>query len=400
MREFVNLKMGKCIIFDFGGVLVDWNPHYLYDKYFGSRKKADWFLGNICTPAWNVQMDAGKPFAEGIDEKIAEHPEWEKEIRMYWDDWEQMMGEQITGMQTLLEELRAQGYALYGLSNWSAETFNRVRNRYPIFGLLDGMVISGEEHVAKPDARIYEILLQRYHIAPKEAIFVDDNKPNTDAAETLGIRGIVFQSAEQTRTAIAQTAGGNRYAQEDLREAVRVLRAGGVILYPTDTVWGIGCDATNEAAVQRIFDIKHRADSKSMLVLLDGAGKLQGYVERVPDTAWTLLEASEGGKPLTIIYPRAKNLAKNLTAEDGSIGIRITQEAFSRALCEQLHRPIVSTSANISGEKAASTFREIAPEIREAVDYVCQFRREDETKHKPSSIIKIDEAERITVIRE
>lgn len=380
--------------------MVDWNPHYLYDTYFGSKEKADWFLSHICTQTWNAQMDGGKPFAEGIAEKIAEFPEWEKEIRMYWDDWEQMMGEQIAGMQTLLEELRAQGYALYGLSNWSAETFNRVRDRYPIFGLLDGMVISGEEHVAKPDARIFEILLQRYHIVPQEAIFVDDNKPNIDAAMALGIRGIVFQSAEQTRTAIAQMAGDTRYAAADLREAVRVLRAGGVILYPTDTVWGIGCDATNEAAVQRIFDIKHRADSKSMLVLLDGAGKLQGYVERVPDTAWTLLEASEGGKPLTIIYPKAKNLAKNLIAEDGSVGIRITREAFSRALCEQLHRPIVSTSANISGEPAAKVFREIAPEIREAVDYVCLFRREDETPHKPSSIIKIDEAERITIIRE
>lgn len=190
-----------------------------------------------------------------------------------------------------------------------------------------------------------------------------------------------------------------RYDNNDLHEAVRVLRAGGVILYPTDTVWGIGCDATNAAAVQRIFDIKHRADSKSMLVLLDGAGKLQGYVERVPDTAWTLLEASEGGKPMTIIYPHAKNLAHNLLAEDGSIGIRITQEPFSKALCEQLRHPIVSTSANISGEPAAKTFREIAQEIVEAVDYVCMFRREDETPHKPSSIIKIDEAERITIIR-
>lgn len=190
-----------------------------------------------------------------------------------------------------------------------------------------------------------------------------------------------------------------RYDNNDLHEAVRVLRAGGVILYPTDTVWGIGCDATNAAAVQRIFDIKHRADSKSMLVLLDGAGKLQGYVERVPDTAWTLLEASEGGKPMTIIYPHAKNLAHNLLAEDGSIGIRITQEPFSKALCEQLRHPIVSTSANISGEPAARIFREIAREIVEAVDYVCMFRREDETPHKPSSIIKIDEAERITIIR-
>lgn len=190
-----------------------------------------------------------------------------------------------------------------------------------------------------------------------------------------------------------------RYDREDLHEAVRVLREGGVILYPTDTVWGIGCDATNEAAVQRIFEIKHRADSKSMLVLLDGAGKLQGYVERVPDTAWTLLEVSEGQKPMTIIYPKAKNLAHNLLAEDGSVGIRITQEPFSRALCEQLRRPVVSTSANISGEPAAKVFDEIVQEIRDAVDYVCMYRRNDKTPHQPSSIVKIDEAEHITIIR-
>lgn len=191
-----------------------------------------------------------------------------------------------------------------------------------------------------------------------------------------------------------------RYDREDLHEAVRVLREGGVILYPTDTVWGIGCDATNEAAVQRIFEIKHRADSKSMLVLLDGAGKLQGYVERVPDTAWTLLEVSEGQKPMTIIYPKAKNLAHNLLAEDGSVGIRITQEPFSRALCEQLRRPVVSTSANISGEPAAKVFDEIVQEIRDAVDYVCMYRRNDKTPHQPSSIVKIDEAEHITIIRQ
>lgn len=191
-----------------------------------------------------------------------------------------------------------------------------------------------------------------------------------------------------------------RYERDDLREAVRVLREGGVILYPTDTVWGIGCDATNMEAVNRIFAIKHRADSKSMLVLLDHAGRLQGYVEKVPDTAWMLLEANEGQRPMTIIYPHAKNIARNLLAEDGSVGIRITDEPFSQALCEQLRRPIVSTSANISGEPAAKVFRQIAPEILDAVDYVCRYRRDDETPHRPSSIVKVDENECITIIRE
>lgn len=190
-----------------------------------------------------------------------------------------------------------------------------------------------------------------------------------------------------------------RYDKSDLQAALKVLREGGVILYPTDTVWGIGCDATNAEAVARIYEIKKRADSKAMLVLLDGAGKLQGYMENVPETAWMLLEANEGQRPMTIIYPHAKNLAPNLLAEDGSIGIRITEEAFSKALCEQLHRPLVSTSANISGEPAAKLFSEISPEILEAVDYVCLFRRDDNSPTQPSSIIKIDDKERINIIR-
>ena len=196
-----------------------------------------------------------------------------------------------------------------------------------------------------------------------------------------------------------------RYDKQDLQQALKVLREGGVILYPTDTVWGIGCDATNAEAVSRVYAIKKRVDSKAMLVLLDGAGKLQGYMEKVPETAWMLLEATsqqgeEAKKPLTIIYPKAKNLAVNLLAEDGSVGIRITEELFSKALCEQLRRPIVSTSANFSGEPAAKIYSEINPELLEAVDYVCSYRRQDNTICKPSSIIKIDEKERIMIIRE
>jgi L-threonylcarbamoyladenylate synthase len=191
----------------------------------------------------------------------------------------------------------------------------------------------------------------------------------------------------------------NRYDKQDLQQALRVLREGGVILYPTDTVWGIGCDATNAAAVARVYEIKRRVDSKAMLVLLDGAGKLQGYMQQVPETAWMLLEAAEGQRPLTIIYPNARNLAPNLLAEDGSVGIRITSEPFTKALCEQLRRPIISTSANFSGEPAAKIFSEINPELLDAVDYVCAFRREDTTCQLPSSIIKIDERERITIIR-
>ena len=203
------------------------------------------------------------------------------------------------------------------------------------------------------------------------------------------------------------------YDKSDLEEAVRVLRAGGVIVYPTDTVWGIGCDATNEEAVRRVYALKRRADSKSMLVLLDAPGKLQGYVEEVPEMAWELLECTsplqlplqgvrentESIRPLTIIYPRGKNLAKSLLAEDGSVGIRITREPFSKALCERLRRPIVSTSANISGEPAAKTFHQISEAVLEQADYVCLYRRDDEEEKAPSSIIKVGLHNEIEIIR-
>lgn len=193
----------------------------------------------------------------------------------------------------------------------------------------------------------------------------------------------------------------NRYEKSDLEEAVRVLREGGVIVYPTDTVWGIGCDATNEEAVQKIYALKHRADTKSMLVLLDAPGKLQGYVEEIPEAAWDLLECTSDGtqRPMTIIYPNARNLAKNLIAEDGSIGIRITGEAFSKALCERLKRPIVSTSANISGEPTAKNFSQISQQVLAQADYVCQYRRDDEEEKQPSSIVKLGLHNEIQIIR-
>ena len=154
--------------------------------------------------------------------------------------------------------------------------------------------------------------------------------------------------------------------QEDIKKACEVMRSGGVILYPTDTIWGIGCDATNEEAVKRVYEIKQRSDSKSMLVLLENPAKLQTYITEVPDIAWDLIDLTD--KPLTIIYEGAKNLATNLIAEDGSIGIRITSELFSTELCRQFRKPIVSTSANLSGETAPANFREIPEEIKSAVD--------------------------------
>jgi len=186
--------------------------------------------------------------------------------------------------------------------------------------------------------------------------------------------------------------------KEEIKKTVEVLRAGGVILYPTDTVWGLGCDATNEKAVKRIFEIKRRDDTKAMLVLIDNPAKLQSYVEEVPDIAWDLIELTE--KPLTIIYPKAKNLAPNLIANDKSIGIRVTNEAFSKSLCAQFRNPIVSTSANISGSAAPSNFSQITDDIKSAVDYVVNYRQDDLTNPTPSSIIKLGKGNLFQLIRE
>lgn len=185
--------------------------------------------------------------------------------------------------------------------------------------------------------------------------------------------------------------------EEDIRKAVEVLRKGGVILYPTDTVWGIGCDATNSEAVKRVYDIKKRDDSKALICLVDSDARLQRYIRKVPDVAWQLLDCCD--KPTTVILDGAVNLAENLIAEDGSVGIRITQEPFSKELCFRFQKALVSTSANISGEPAAQNYPDIDPKIIEAVDYVCWSRRQEHKPHKPSSIIKLTEDGQVTIIR-
>lgn len=185
---------------------------------------------------------------------------------------------------------------------------------------------------------------------------------------------------------------------EDIKKACRVMSEGGVILYPTDTVWGIGCDATNEEAVRRVYEIKQRSDSKAMLVLVDTSVKVDFYVQDVPEVAWDLIDLAD--KPLTIIYSGARNLAPNLLAEDGSVGIRVTNEEFSRRLCQQFRKAIVSTSANISGQPAPANFSEISEEIKSAVDYVVGCRQEETARPKPSSIIKLGKGGVIKIIRE
>ena len=184
--------MIKNIIFDYGGVLLDWNPHYLYDPYFGDVEKAEWFLTNICTYEWNAQHDNGKPVAEGTAELIAQYPEWEKEIRLYYDDFMKMMGGQIPGMEEQVKELKSRGFRVFGLSNWSVETFALVRPVYPVLDLMEDMVISGVEKVMKPDHRIFELAMKRFGIKADETVFVDDNPANVQAACEMGIKGILF----------------------------------------------------------------------------------------------------------------------------------------------------------------------------------------------------------------
>jgi len=189
--------------------------------------------------------------------------------------------------------------------------------------------------------------------------------------------------------------------EEDIKNAVEVLRRGGVILYPTDTVWGIGCDATNPEAVKRVYQIKQRDDSKALICLVDSDARMQRYVRQVPDVAWQLIDSLKEGdaKPTTLILDGAVNLAPNLIAEDGSIALRITNEAFSKELCYRFQKALVSTSANISGEPAAQNYQDIDPQIVEAVDYVCWTRRQEHKPHTPSSIIRLRPDGEVTIIR-
>ena len=185
--------------------------------------------------------------------------------------------------------------------------------------------------------------------------------------------------------------------KKELPQLLKVLKSGGIILYPTDTIWGIGCDATNTEAIEKIYALKKREDLKSMLLLLDNESRLQTYVSQVPEIAWELISVSD--KPITIIYPGAKNLASNLPAKDDSIGIRISLDPFNRELIQQLGKPLVSTSANISGSPTPHVFDEISDEIKSGVDYITVYRQEDLERRQTSSIIKLNDDGSFVLIR-
>lgn len=185
----------------------------------------------------------------------------------------------------------------------------------------------------------------------------------------------------------------------DIDAAVAALKRGGVILYPTDTVWGIGCDATNADAVARVYALKRRADSKALICLLGSADDLERWVSGVPEVAYQLLEAAVD--PLTVIYDRAyvPPLAANLPAADGSLAVRVTADPFCRELCRRLRKPLVSTSANISGVPTPASFAEIADALKKGVDYVCTSGRDDRRPRKPSTILRLTESGEVKIIR-
>ena len=197
-----------------------------------------------------------------------------------------------------------------------------------------------------------------------------------------------------------ETSPAQRLSQEskeDIRRAVEVMNQGGIILYPTDTIWGLGCDATNADAVRRIYEIKQRTDAKALISLVDSETKVQFYVKEVPEVAWDVMELSE--RPMTVVFDGGRNLAPNLLAEDGSVAIRITKEAFSKEHCMRMKRAVVSTSANISGQPAPRCFSEISEEIKKAVDYICTSRQDEPPTQTASSIIKLGAGGEVTIIR-
>jgi L-threonylcarbamoyladenylate synthase len=190
----------------------------------------------------------------------------------------------------------------------------------------------------------------------------------------------------------------NVFTPDDLKQALNTLREGGIILYPTDTIWGLGCDATNQEAVERIYKIKKRRENKSLIVLVNGFVMLERYVRNVPEAAAEILDVSD--KPITIIYPEGKNLPPGVCNEDGSVGIRITDDDFCLELITRFRKPVISTSANYSDAPSPSDFSEIEDEIIKSSDYVVKYRQTDYNKKPPSSIIKVDDNGVIKIIRQ
>ena len=189
----------RTVVFDIGGVLIDWNPRHLFRKVFDSGEEMEWFLANVCTYEWNVQQDGGKLFSVATAELQEKFPGYRDKIALYYGRWEEMLNGEISGTVEIFRRLKSAGMPLYALSNWSHEAFPVAYNRYDFMKLFDGLVVSGYEKLLKPDHAIYRVLMKRYNVNPAESVYIDDNKPNADAAAELGFNAIHFTSPEQLR---------------------------------------------------------------------------------------------------------------------------------------------------------------------------------------------------------
>jgi 2-haloacid dehalogenase len=190
----------ESVIFDIGGVLIDWNPRYLYRKIFAREEEVTWFLENICTPDWNDRQDAGRPFEEATEELVTKHPEWEYAIRAWYGRWKETIGGPVEGTVQVLEALKQQNHhRLFALTNWSAETFPWAREHFHFLHWFEGIVVSGEEKTRKPFPEIYNRLFQRYKVEPERTLFIDDSPRNIEGAKALGLKTLRFESPEQVR---------------------------------------------------------------------------------------------------------------------------------------------------------------------------------------------------------
>ena len=190
----------KAIIFDLGGVLIDWNPRYVYQQIFKTGEEVEWFLQNVTTLEWNENQDAGYPIHKATEDLISKHPEWEPEIRAYYGRWLEMLGEAIHETVEIFKQLKESGkYKLYALTNWSAELFPHARERFEFLKWFDGIVVSGEEKMRKPSTAFYKTLLDRYHLDPAQTIFIDDSLRNIKGAESVGLTGIHFHNPQQLK---------------------------------------------------------------------------------------------------------------------------------------------------------------------------------------------------------
>jgi 2-haloacid dehalogenase len=189
----------KAVVFDLGGVLIDWDPRHLYRKLLADEAAVEEFLATVCTPEWNAELDRGRPFAEGVAELVERHPEHAAAIAAYHERWPEMVAGDIPGTVEVLAELRAAGVPLYALTNWSAETFAITRGRFEFLEWFDGLLVSGEERVTKPDPAIFQLLLDRFGLDPTATVFVDDSEANVAAARRLGFDAIGFTGHEELR---------------------------------------------------------------------------------------------------------------------------------------------------------------------------------------------------------